>query len=158
MSEAKIDFKVGAVSFTAEGSEKWVSEELGRILQKVPELANVNPPQNGNSSSNGGGVTPQHTHHINNTNANVGTLAGYLKQKNADESQRRKFLATAAYLHKKSGDQRLTTGQVKQALSTNNQGKLANASASLNDNVGRGHCEKDGKSFFVTEAGWAELG
>jgi hypothetical protein len=152
MAEAKIDFKVGGVSFAAEGSEKWLSGELSRVLEKVPELANM--VRNGNGSGDGSG-TETHGHQHN--KGNVGTLASYLKEKKAIGNQCRTFLATAAYLHD-SGDRRLTTGQVKKALSTNNQGKLSNASAALNENVHRGFCEKNGKIFFVTDAGWSELG
>jgi hypothetical protein len=121
----------------------------------VPELANVTPVRNGNGSGEGSSTGTDEQQH---KKGNVGTLASYLKEKKATDNQRRKFLATAAYLHDKTGDRRLTTGQVKKALSTNNQGKLTNASASLNDNVGQGFCEKDGKTFFVTDAGRAQLG
>jgi len=102
----------------------------------------VTPVQHGNGGGSGDrSGTDGHQH----KKGNLGTLASYLKKKNATDNQRRQFLATAAYLHDKTGDRRLTTSQVKKALSTNNQGKLTNASASLNDNVGRGFCEKDGK-------------
>lgn len=152
MAEAKIDFKVGAVSFIAEGSEKWLSDELSRVLEKVPELTNVATTPNSN-----GGITEVVTNGQQKPKGSAGPLAGYLSAKNASDNQRRKFLATAAWLHDKTGESRLTTGQVKKALRDNSQGKLTNASASLNDNVAKGHCEKDGKTFFVTDAGRALL-
>ena len=36
--------------------------------------------------------------------------------------------------------------------------KLSNPSDSLNSNVGKGYCEKDGKHFFVTPEGRQSLG
>ena len=39
MADAKIDIKIGAVSFAAEGSEKWLSGELDKVLARAPELA-----------------------------------------------------------------------------------------------------------------------
>ena len=155
MADAKIDIKIGAVSFAAEGTEKWLSGELDKVLAKAPELAALAPAEPAGGGGNGGG---DDTETKRGKKGNVGTLAHFLKEKNANDNQRKKFLATAAWLHDKTGDSRLTTGQVKKALSTNSQGKLANASASLNDNVGQGHAEKDGKGFFVTDAGRTSLG
>ena len=52
MAEAKIDIKIGAVSFAAEGSEKWLSGELDKVLAKAPELAAIAPAE---PASGGGG-------------------------------------------------------------------------------------------------------
>lgn len=43
MADAKIELKVGAVSFSGEGSEKWLSDELEKVLKKIPELTEVAP-------------------------------------------------------------------------------------------------------------------
>ena len=154
MADAKIDIKIGAVSFAAEGSEKWLSGELDKVLTKAPQLAAIAPAEP--AGGGGGGGDDTQTKHA--KKGNVSTLPHFLQEKNANASQRKKFLATAVWLHDKTGESRLTTAQVKKALSTNSQGKLANASASLNDNVGRGHAEKDGKGFFVTDVGRTSLG
>ena len=47
MADAKIDIKVGAVSFSAEGTEKWLSGELDKVLERAPELANIAPSERG---------------------------------------------------------------------------------------------------------------
>ena len=70
----------------------------------------------------------------------------------------KKFLATAVWLHDTNQKDRLTTGEVKVALRKANQGKINNPSDALNQNVGKGHAEKDGGSFFVTEPGRMALG
>jgi len=155
MADAKIEFTVGGIAFRGEGSEKWLSGELDRILEKIPALAKVAPAMEGGGAGDDAIVAGTNG---NLKKANVGTLAGFLKEKNATDNQRRKFLATAAWLHDKDGQSRLTTGQVKKALSTANQGKLTNPSASLNDNVAQGLCEKEGKTFYVTPAGRTALG
>src|SRR5579872_6272469 len=149
MADAKIDIKIGAISFAAEGSEKWLSGELDKVLAKAPELAAITPaePENGD----GGG-----TKHA--KKGKLGTLAHFLKEKSATSNQVKKFLATAAYLHDTTGKDRLTTGEVKTALKNANQTKLNNPSDCLNQNVGKGHAEKDGGSFFVTDPGRTSLG
>jgi hypothetical protein len=154
MAEAKIDIKIGAVSFSAEGSEKWLSGELDKVLAKAPELAAIPPAEPGNNDGSGGGGT-QTTHA---TKGKLGTLAHFLKEKNATSNQVKKFLATAVYLHDTTGKDRLTTGEVKTALKNANQTKLTNPADCLNSNVKKGHAEKDGGSFFVTDPGRTSLG
>ena len=150
MGEAKIEIKVGAVSFSGEGDGKWLSEQLDKLLEKIPELAKVQSPQRENE----GGETDLPA---TKTKA-AGTLASFLKAKKAASNQVRKFLATAVWLHDTQNTDRLTTGDVSKALKQNSQGKLTNASDCLNQNVKGGPCEKDGKHFFVTEDGRAKLG
>jgi len=153
MADAKIEIKVGAVSFSGEGEGRWLSEQLDKVIEKLPQLAGVAPFEPAAGGGGGGGTQ---THHI--KKGNVGTLAAFLTEKKAT-SNRRKFLATSVWLHDSTGKPRITTGEVKQALKNNSQGKLANASSSLNDNVAKGWCEKDGKNgFFVTDPGRAEIG
>ena len=149
MAEAKIEIKVGAVSFAGEGEEKWLSQQLDKVLEKLPELAKVAPPEQMDSGSG----TGSHSHR-----AATGTLASFHKEKNAATNQTRKFLATAAWLHDREKKSRLSTSDVTAALSTNSQSKLGNPADCLNKNVGKGFCEKDGKQFFVTEDGRAEIG
>jgi hypothetical protein len=156
MADAKIDIKVGAVSFSAEGTEKWLSGELDKVLEKVPELANIVPSQNG---SNGliktgnatGGGTPG-------SRKLAGTLAGFLKERRATTNQVRKFLATATWLQDHDGKERLTTKEITNALSDAKQTGLTNPSQCLVHNVRQGFCQKDGKKqFYVTPEGIADL-
>jgi hypothetical protein len=154
MADAKIEIKVGSVSFSGEGDGKWLSEQLDKVIEKLPELANVAPAES--EGDRGGG----HEKHIRKgKKGNIGTLAAFLKEKNASGNQVKKFLATAVWLHDSTGQDRVTTGEVKTALKNFNQVKLTNAANCLNQNVGKGHSEKDGSSgFFVTEAGRTSLG
>jgi hypothetical protein len=152
MADAKIEIKVGAVSFSGEGEGKWLSEQLDKVIEKLPQLASVAPAA---PTAAGGGGGAQ-THHA---NPNVGTLAAFLTAKKATSNQVRKFLATATWLHDRTGESRTTTSAVAKALKDNNQGKLTNAANCLNQSASKGHCEKDGKNgFFVTEAGRTSLG
>jgi hypothetical protein len=152
MADAKIEIKVGAVSFSGEGEGKWLSEQLDKVIEKLPQLANVAPfePDNGGGSDAGGSsgstkVKPQ------------GNLAAFLKAKKATTNQVKKFLAAATWLQA-AGKDRLTTMEVTKALSDAKQGSLTNPSQCLAHNVSQGFCEKDGKRlFFVTPEGNAEL-
>ena len=36
MAEAKIEIKVGAVSFSGEGDGQWLSDQLDKVLEKIP--------------------------------------------------------------------------------------------------------------------------
>ncbi len=152
MADAKIEIKVGAFSFTGEGTEKWLSGELEKLLAKIPELVEVAPADDGddNAETGGGGKAKK--------KGKVGTLSAFLKEKNATSNQVKKFLATAVWLHDSTGRDRITTAEVRKALKTGNQGKLTNPAGCLNQNVGKGHAEKDGGSFFVTEPGRTSLG
>ncbi len=152
MADAKIEIKVGAFSFSGEGTEKWLSGELEKLLVKMPQLITITPAEEADDASgNGGQPKPG-------KKGKVGTLAGFLKEKNATSSQVKKFLATAVWLHDSTGQDRITTAEVRSALKNANQVKLGNPADCLNQNVGKGHCEKDGTSFFVTEPGRTFLG
>jgi hypothetical protein len=150
MADAKIEIKVGAFSFTGEGTEKWLSSELEKLLAKIPELVEVAPAEpTGDDDPPAGG---------NKKKGKLGSLAHFLREKSATDNQIKKFLATAVWLHSTTGKDRLTTGEVKAALKNANQSKINNPSDALNQNVGKGHAEKDGGSFFVTDPGRASLG
>jgi hypothetical protein len=149
MAEAKIEIKVGTFTFTGEGTEKWLSGELDKLLAKLPELVEIAPVP---ALSNDGAAAKTKN------NGKLGTLAGFLAERNAKDNQVKKFLATAIWLHDTTGKDRLTTREVRKALNIANQGKLTNPAACLNNNVTKGHAEKDGSSFFVTEPGRTSLG
>ena len=150
MADAKIEIKVGAVSFSGEGDGKWLSEQLDKIIEKLPELANVAPELPG-GSGDGDGKSPA-------TKKAKGTLASFLNAKNVKTNKTRKFLATAVWLHDSSGNNRLATGAVKKALRQNNQGSVGNASQCLVQNVKAGFIAKEGKQFYVTDEGRTQIG
>jgi len=79
-------------------------------------------------------------------------LASFLRDKNAGTNQVKKFLAASVWLEAK-GKNRLTTADVTRALKDSNQSRIGNPADCLNKNVSKGHCEKDGKEFFVTTDG-----
>jgi hypothetical protein len=146
MSQVKIQIKVGDVEFSGEGEQGWVSTQLERVLkaaQGTPggRVSERSAPDAGSHGQNATGSQ---------------SLASFLRDKNAAVNQVRKFLATAAWLHAK-GKKRLTTADVTRALKDNSQSRLGNPADCLNKNVAKGHCEKDGKEFFVTTEGLASL-
>jgi hypothetical protein len=155
MAEARIELKVGAVSFSGEGTEKWVSSELDKVIAKLPELAAITPAEprsNGSEPSvndNGPALTAK--------KSKGGTLAAFLKDKKATTNQTRKFLAAALWLQD-GGKDMLTTQDVTKALGDAKQGALTNPSQCLANNVSQGFCDKNGKKqFYVTDDGRAEL-
>ena len=156
MADSKLEIKVGSITFSGEGTGDWLSKQLDKVLAKLPELVAVVPQGNGESSDNGGSAgdsgsgTP--------SGKVSGTLASYLKSTGSTSNQVRKFLATAAWLHDTEKRKRLTTKEVSTALNDHNQGKLTNPANCLNQNVGKGHCVKDGKTFYVTPDGRNSLG
>jgi len=148
MADAKIQIQVGSISFSGEGEGRWLSEQFDKALKNIPALVQVAPalPIEGNAPP----ATPA-------AGRASGTLASFLKLKNASTQQVRKFLATAVWLHDRERRERLGTGDVTKALSDNHQSRLSNPADCLNKNVGKGFCEKDGKQFFVTDEGRDEL-
>ena len=152
MAGAKIDIKVGTVSFVAEGSEKWLSGELDKVLAKAPELANIAPIHRSDNDSGdtrrapaGGSAGSMKL---------KGTLAGFLKERRATTNQVRKFLASATWLQNHDNKERLTTKEITNALSDAKQTSLTNPSQCLAHNVKQGFCQKDGKKqFYVTPEG-----
>jgi hypothetical protein len=150
MAEAKIEIKVGAVAFSGEGDAKWLSEQLDKLLEKIPELAKVVPAL---AEGNGGDGSSKTTH-----NKAKGTLASFLTAKNAKSNKTRKFLATALWLQDNQGKNRLTTSDVTTALSHHSQGTVGNASQCLNQNASQGFATKEGKQFYITEEGRTEIG
>jgi hypothetical protein len=152
MADAKIEIKVAGFSFTGEGTEKWLSGELEKLLAKIPELVEVAPaePAGDGGDKPAGGTKKK---------GKLGTLPDFLKEKSAVSNQVKKFLVTAIYLHDTTGRDRLTTSEIRNALRSANQPKLTNPANCLNQNVSKGHTEKDGTNgFFVTDAGRTSLG
>jgi hypothetical protein len=155
VADSKLEMKVGSITFSGEGSGDWLSKQLDKFLAKIPELVAVAPPES--LGDDGGGENGAGGPGIRRGKAS-GTLAAYLKTTGSTSNQVRKFLATAAWLHDTEGKNRLATKDVPVALNSHNQGKLTNPAECLNQNVGKGHCVKDGKTFYVTPDGRASLG
>jgi len=152
MPNAKIQFTVGAISFSGEGDDVWLAVQLDKIMQRAPELIKIAPLPSVTAANE----IKQPAGEIDKAIASQ-TLPNFLKEKNAATTQITKFLVTAAWLHAR-GKARLTTADVVKALKDSNQTRLGNASDMLNKNISKGFCEKDGKGFFVTNDGKASLG
>jgi hypothetical protein len=156
MSDSKIQFKIGALEFTGEGDSEWVSSELDKILKKIPDLLKIVPVEKLKESN----ITLENDGKQTGLNRTVKptNLSVFLREKNASTNHVKKFLATSAFLQL-NGKNRLTTSDITKAIKDANQTKLANPSEHLNQNVKKGHCEKDGsKEFFVTSHGFEDLG
>lgn len=155
MPEAKLEIRAGTVCFVGEGSEQWLSGESEKLFASLAKLKHTNI-----ESSDSAQVTTAVTSSANETGTPVKveqTLATFLKHKEANSNQRRKFLATAEWLHDSQGKHRVNTRDVNQALSASNQGRLSNASQNLIENTRAGWIVKEGSSFYVSEEGRAEL-
>jgi len=151
MASGKIEFKFGALSFSGDGEESWLEKQLDKILKALPDLATIKPPEDKepnpevkNSGSNGGEKFQ-------------GTLASHIREKGAESNQVKRFLATADWMRRRGVD-KLTTAGVTKALQENQQKRLSNPAECLNQNVGKGHCEKSADGFFITPDGLKELG
>jgi hypothetical protein len=151
MADAKIEIKVGEVSFVGEGTETWLAAQLENVIKRLPDLVKVSPPPPAPPVDPHGGA-----HHRTPKPGARGTLADFLSA-HGRKSQTRKFLATAVWLDP-DGNKRLTTREVSDALKNARQGKLTNAAQSLNENIGQGFCEKDGGQFYVADKGRTEIG
>jgi hypothetical protein len=150
MADARIEFQLGKLAFSGEGSEKWLADQLAFVISKVPDLTVVADlvepePQTAQADST---VKKQ---------VAVGSLASHIKTKGGDSNQAMRFLATADWLRLK-GDTNLKPASVSKALQENHQKKLANPADCLNKNVAKGLCEKTAEGFFVTPEGLTVLG
>lgn len=154
MSEVKIQFKLGSIEFSGEGEKEWISQQLDKILQQAPELLLVAPsPASAPTSLPGAaGHNPMGADPV----IAQQPLASFLKSKNATTTQVKKFLATAIWLEAK-GKSRMTTADITKALKDSNQTRIGNPADCLNQNITKGHCEKDGSQFFVTVEGKATV-
>lgn len=155
MSDAKIEIKIGGITFSGEGESSWLSEQLDKVMDRAEELMALAPPE---ISLAGSPNAMNHEADLSGHNE-IATqpLALWLKSKNAESVQTTKFLATAVWVEAK-GQKRLKTSDITSALSNANQRRLNNASDCLNQNVKKGFCEKEGNQFYVTEEGKRSLG
>ena len=155
MADSKIEIKVGIVEFSGEGDPKWLAEQLDKILEKVPDLLKIelaNPVASVQASAPTSTTQSAPVKKI----STPSNLSIFLKEKNATVKQVEKFLATSVFLQL-NGKKNLTTSDVNKAIKDAHQNKLSNSSDCLNQNVRKGFCEKDGSSFFVTQAGLDQM-
>lgn len=150
MYEARIEFTVGAVSFTGEGDKDWVASQLDKILGRAPELVKLTPQEQVTEVPTSESQQP--TQPWQDDAIAQMPLPSLLREKGASTNQLNKFLATAVWLTAQ-GRTPLTTRDVTEALKESSQSRLGNASDCLNKNVAKGYCEKDGGKFFVTPEG-----
>jgi hypothetical protein len=144
--QAKLDIKIGNVSFMGEGDQTWLSEQLAKVIAAVP-AAQSESVEDGLKNEKKTVSSPK----------NVGSLASYIKAKGGESKQILRFLAAAAWLYIR-GERELSAKIVAKALAENHQKKLANPADCLNQSVKKGHCEKTPDGFFITPEGWTELG
>jgi len=148
MSQSKLEITVGNLSFSGEGEQGWLAEQLEKVLKAAPGIANTQsagqPGQPGAGASSSG-------------NEFVATLASYIREKGGDDNQVDRFLITADWLRRR-GVPKLTTAEVSKALKNNHQKRLANAADCLNKNVSKGYCEKADGGFYITPDGLRKLG
>ncbi len=150
MTDAKIEITIGTIFFQAEGDQEWVAEQLDKLFSNAKDLAAVAPALKAVES----GI--DHTPIQHDSDIGEKPLATFLKEKNAEKNQSRKFIATALWLESK-GKNRLSTSDIANALKTSYQTKINNPSDCLNKHIKKGHCEKDGNLFFVTTEGKKSL-
>lgn len=152
MTDAKIEFSIGSLSFSGQGSEKWLTEQLDKIIEAVPSLSDI--------AVVGEEVVNSTQHQIlkSESSEKFNTpLASHIKSKGGDRSQNDRFLATADWLRRR-GNATIITTNVTKALSENQQKRLSNPSDALNQNVKKGFCEKNSEGFFITPDGLKHLG
>lgn len=152
MGNAKIEFTIGGISFSGEGEDTWLTTQLDKIIEKAPDLIKIAPISQAEVTGDISGKAGMGEEAI----IAQKTLPNFLREKNAQSEQVKKFLATAVWLHAR-GSTRLSTGDITRALRESNQTRLGNPSDCLNKNVAKGYAEKDGKQFFVTEEGKASI-
>jgi hypothetical protein len=143
---SRVEIKIGNLSFAAEGDQDWLGEQLSKIMKAassaIAQNEAVSPPPNNKASG---------------STTTIGSLASFIKASDAESKQVKRFLATAAWLHRR-GVTKLTTAAVSAALTEHHQKRLGNPADCLNQNVSKGYCEKDKDGFFITPEGWKALG
>jgi hypothetical protein len=151
MSEAKIEIKIGQIQFSGEGDQDWLAKQFDKIIAQAEKLIHL-APQAEEYQGDRGEDTPMKP----DSGIAKKTLPAFLREKAATKNQVKKFLATAVWLEAK-GQKRVRTKDVASAIKGANQSQLGNPAECLRQNVNKGHCEKDGKQFYVTDEGKKSL-
>lgn len=152
MTNSKIEIKVGIIEFSGEGEQKWLSEQLDKILEKVPELLKIEvaPPTNPTNSINSQATTPEVTAK---PKAVVKqSLSTFIKEKKPS-SKPDIFLATAIWIHDNQGKKRIQQKDINVELKKSSQVPIHNLTQEFNRNVKKGYCVKDSNTFYVTPEG-----
>ena len=151
MPDAKIEVQIGQFKFSGEGEQKWLAEQMDKILKSAHDIIKIAPvsPPSPNSGQGTGNYTPPPV-----TNE---ALPQFLQRTNATKSQVDKYLATAEWLHLK-GNKLVKTGDITKALKDAHQSRLGNAADCLAKNASKGFCVKEGREFYVTDEGRKHLG
>lgn len=151
MSTTKIEVAVGAVTFSGEGDQAWLAEQLDKVLKAAPELSRTpaSPADTFRQSlSNSVASDPSHF---------TTSLSAYIKEKGGESNQVDRFLITADWLRRR-GATNLATAAISKALADNHQKRLANPADCLNKNVSKGFCEKSVTGFYITPEGLKKVG
>jgi hypothetical protein len=147
MTGTKIEVVLGPLSFSGEGDQAWLSEQLEKVLKAAPEVLGAQP-----QAAAAAAALAEST-----DGASFSTsLASYIKEKGGESNQVDRFLITADWLRRR-GNSKLTTAAVSKALTDNHQKRLANPADCLNKNVSKGFCEKSDGGFYITPEGLKKL-
>ncbi len=88
MANARIEFKIGNIEFVGEGDQDWVTEQLDKVLTRIPELESESKKSTPKTTQ----VTEQ---------AATENLSTFLRKRDAIDKQRRRFLGTAVWLQQR---------------------------------------------------------
>lgn len=157
MSDARLELGIGALKFSAEGTETWISEQFREVLGRLDQFASLQivPIQ---QTSVAYPEEKQHTTDIHHEYGSA-TLPAFLQRCGATSNANKKFLATALWTMSKQGKSTFTVKDVTAALSVAQQSKLANPSQSLARVVKAGQAESSsGGEYYITPEGRRELG
>jgi len=175
MAESKIDFTFDNLHFSCEGEKDWVGAQLNQVLNRIPGLNKPELSTKSEPVKTSPTVVVAEDFLIPESPVVELTEKGkrgrkaklveqlveessgdplfvFLKEKNADKNQVKKFLATAVFMHSQ-GEEKFSTPMVSKALKASHIEKLLNASDCLNKNEKKGFCIKDEKEFILTDAG-----
>ena len=126
MATAKIEFTLGIITFSAEGDETWVSDQLDKILEKAPSLMTIAPMMQ--STSQSASTASGQPSPFSDSTIAAQSLPNFLRSKQA-RSGFKKFLATAIWLHAK-GTPKLSATDINTSLKDCSQSRLSNATDS----------------------------
>ena len=160
MANGRLEFKIGNIEFVGEGDQDWVTEQLDKMLERLPELLNESKKDTSKITVKKviEEVTPSQPTDLFSTPQPAikrvipENLSAFLRNKDAIDKQRRKFLGTAVWLQE-NGKQLIKTKEVTDALRAARQVKITNPSHQLNQNIAQGYCQKEGNGFYVTPQG-----
>lgn len=155
MPDARLDFAMGILSFSAEGSESWLAEQFDKVIVKLEDLdlSAISPPSKPPSAA----PAPFPSE----ADSQIGsiTLVAFLQKCSATSNGNKKFLATALWTMGKQAKSTFTIKDVTSALNAAQQSRLANPSQTLARVIKAGHAELSSNGeYYVTPEGRKELG